>query len=116
MPNRSPLPVELLVRVAQTFRVLGDPSRLQILQALMSGPRTVNEVAENTNKGQANVSKHLGLLADAGMVSRTPRGTQVVYRIADRLVYRLCDMVCGSVRDQLAKQVEAHRQILKKSG
>ena len=115
MKKKTPLPAELLEHVANVFRVLGDPSRLAILQALMSGPKNVTQVVRQTGMGQANVSKHLGVLADARLVSRTKEGTQVIYEVTDPLVPRLCDMVCGSVRAGMARQVRANQRVLKKT-
>ncbi|MEI8197535.1 MAG: metalloregulator ArsR/SmtB family transcription factor [Phycisphaerae bacterium] len=110
-----PLPAEFLHRVAEVFRVLGDPSRLQILQMLMTGPQTVSQVVTATGMGQANVSKHLGVLAATQLVSRTKQGTQAIYEVADPLVYKLCDLVCGSVRARLQAQLKTTRQILQRT-
>lgn len=112
MSTKAPLSAEFLAHVAGVFRVLGDPSRLEILNALMSGPRNVTQVVEMTGKGQANVSKHLGVLADAQLVLRTRRGSQVIYEVSDPFVFRLCDLVCGSVRARLAAQIRSHKRII----
>lgn len=114
-PRHSPMPAEFLVRVAEVFRVLGDPSRLEILQTLMTGPQTVTQVVTATGMGQANVSKHLGVLAAAQLVSRTKQGTHAIYQVADPIVYKLCEAVCGSVRARLEAQVKAARQILQRT-
>ena len=113
MADKNLLPAELLERVAEIFRVVGDRSRLEILQALMAAPQSVGEVVEGTEKGQANVSKHLGVLAAAGLVSRTSRGTQAIYEVADPLVYKLCDIVCGSVRMKLAREIKVGQRVLR---
>jgi DNA-binding transcriptional ArsR family regulator len=114
MSSKNLLPPQILEHVVETFRVLGDLSRLEILQALMEEPRTVSQVVELTGKGQANVSKHLGILAAAGLVSRTKSGTAAIYAISDPLVHKLCDMVCSSVRGRLEREVKAGREALKK--
>jgi DNA-binding transcriptional ArsR family regulator len=110
---KNALSPQLLGEVAGTFRVLGDASRLEILQTLMGRPRTVTEVVELTGKGQANVSKHLGILALAGLVSRRKNGTQAIYAISDPLVQKLCDMVCNSVKARMARQMKAGRAALR---
>ena len=115
MAFKGAVPAELLERVAEIFRVLSDPSRLEILQALMNGPLAVGQVVHATGKGQANVSRHLALLAAAGLVSRTARGNQAIYEVADPLVYKLCDMVCGSIRNKLADEVKAHQRALRRA-
>lgn len=97
-----PLPDPLIELVAQRFRVLGEPMRIKLLDHLRDGAATVGELQEALGASQQNVSKHLGILASAGMVSRTKRGTSAVYAISDPGVFDLCDQVCGGVRRQIA--------------
>ncbi|HET9104223.1 MAG TPA: metalloregulator ArsR/SmtB family transcription factor [Solirubrobacteraceae bacterium] len=96
-----PLPEPLIELVAQRFRVLGEPMRIKLLDRLRDGEATVGELQEALGATQQNVSKHLGILHAAGMVSREKRGTSVVYAIADPGVFELCDQVCGGVRQQV---------------
>ncbi|GHF09086.1 hypothetical protein GCM10016455_32480 [Aliiroseovarius zhejiangensis] len=74
---------------AKLFRGLGDPSRLAILDALVSGERNVQEIVGDTGLGQPNVSNHLRCLLDCGLVSRRSEGRFVRYRLADRQVANL---------------------------
>jgi DNA-binding transcriptional ArsR family regulator len=97
-----PLPEDLADLIARRFRVLGDPLRVRMLDVLRDGELSVNELAERLDAGQQNVSKHLGVLADARIVSRRKQGNHVYYRIADDGVLALCEDVCGSLRDQLS--------------
>jgi DNA-binding transcriptional ArsR family regulator len=97
-----PLPPDLAVLIARRFRVLGDPLRVRILDLLRDEELSVNDLAERLGAGQQNVSKHLALLADAGMLARRKDGTRIYYRIADDGVFALCEQVCGSVQSQLA--------------
>ena len=96
-----PLPGPLIDLVAQRFRVLGEPMRIKLLDHLRSGPATVGELQEATGATQQNASKHLGILLDAGLVSRTKEGTSSRYAIADESVFELCEQVCGGLRSQL---------------
>jgi len=114
MPQSAPIPAAMLEHIAQIFRVLGDTSRLEILQILMCGAANVSEIVEKTGKGQANVSKHLAVLAGAGLVSRQKEGTQVIYTIADPLVGKLCGIVCGSVQEKFSDEIQEKRQLLRK--
>lgn len=82
--------------VARRFQVLGEPCRLRILQALQGGPRTVNEIVGDLDGNQPNISKHLQLLFDAGLVGRARSGNSVFYSIADPVVFKLCELVCHS--------------------
>ena len=96
-----PLTESLVDLVAQRFRVLGEPMRIRLLDRLREGEATVGELQQALGASQQNVSKHLGILHAAGMVSRTKRGTSVVYTIADPAVFDICDQVCGGIRRQI---------------
>ncbi len=100
-PLPGPLPEPLIDLVAQRFRVLGEPMRIKLLDRLRDGDATVGELQEALGASQPNVSKHLGILHGAGMVSRTKHGTRTVYSISDPSVFELCEQVCGGVRRQL---------------
>jgi DNA-binding transcriptional ArsR family regulator len=102
MMIQHPLPPELVELIAKRFRVLGDPLRITLLDRLRSGEATVSDLREATGASQQNVSKHLGVLLEAGIVRRAKRGTSSVYSIADEGVFDLCEQVCGGLRRQLA--------------
>lgn len=103
-----PLAPELLELVAERFKALAEPARLRILNALREREMTVSGIMEATGLGQANVSKHLQLLATLGFVARRKEGLHVFYRLADDDVFQLCDLMCG----RLAREAEARRQVL----
>jgi len=96
-----PLPEPLVELVAHRFRVLGEPMRIKLLDCLRESDASVTELQDALNASQQNVSKHLGILHAAGMVSRTKHGTTVRYAINEPGVFELCDQVCGSVGRQL---------------
>jgi DNA-binding transcriptional ArsR family regulator len=98
---QHPLPPALVELIAKRFRVLGDPLRITLLDHLRDGEATVSELREATGASQQNVSKHLGVLLEAGIVRRTKRGTASLYAIADEGVFDLCEQVCGGLRRQL---------------
>jgi DNA-binding transcriptional ArsR family regulator len=97
-----PLPEDLAELIARRFRVLADPLRVRTLDLLRDGELSVNAIAEQLGAGQQNVSKHLNVLADAGMVHRRKGGNHVYYGIADEGVFALCEQVCGSLQAQLS--------------
>lgn len=103
---------DLLAAVAERFKVLGEPMRLQILQLLRRGELTVSELVEATGLKQANVSKHLQLLLSHGFVSRRREGLYAWYRLADQDVFMLCDIMCGGLQRDLA----ARRKVLTAGG
>jgi DNA-binding transcriptional ArsR family regulator len=104
-----------LIHVADYFRALAEPSRLKIINALRDGEHNVGELTELCACSQANVSKHLTLLAQAGLVAREARGTSVYYRIADPTIYQLCDLVCGQLAQHFADQADLHAAFGKRS-
>lgn len=104
----SKLTPEALSLMADFFKVLSEVSRLQIVCSLKTGAKNVTEIIEETGLGQANVSKHLKMLTQAGVVAREQRGVCVYYRIANPFLFELCDLVC----DVLTMQVEQQSQQL----
>jgi DNA-binding transcriptional ArsR family regulator len=98
-----PLPDPLVELIAQRFRVLSEPTRIKLLDLLRDGPASVQQLTAASGSSQQNVSKHLGILHQAGLVTREKRGTSVLYAIADDSVFELCAHVCGGLRRQLAE-------------
>jgi DNA-binding transcriptional ArsR family regulator len=96
-----PLPEELAELIARRFRALSEPLRVRIVDLLRHQELSVTALADQLGAGQQNVSKHLAVLVDAGMLSRRKDGTHVYYGIADEGVFALCEQVCGSLQAQL---------------
>ncbi len=90
--------------VAAYFRALAVPLRLKILNALRNGERNVTQLTQELGCSQANVSKHLTLLAQVALVEKMSRSTNTYYRIADPKIFRLCDLVCGQIGKRYARQ------------
>jgi DNA-binding transcriptional ArsR family regulator len=101
---------EAIELIAARFRVLGEPMRLKILNALGESEMTVTELVAATGAGQANMSKHLAMLADAQLVARRKDGLNVCYRVSDETVFDICGAVCSSLGDRLTVQRDAVRQ------
>ncbi len=97
------LPDEALSQVASYFQALSEPNRLRVLNLLREGERSVGELAELCGSSAANISRHLTLLTQHGLVVRESRGTSALYSIADPSVYALCDLVCGSIARRLER-------------
>lgn len=98
---------EALMMIARRFSVLSEPLRLRLIHALFEGEKNVNTLVELTGGTQANVSRHLQTLTQAHILSRRKEGLQVFYAIADPTIFELCELVCGSLEKQFAKQAEA---------
>ena len=97
-----PLPDELAELIARRFKLLGEPTRIKLLDRLRGGEASVQELAAAVGTTQQNVSKHLGALADAGVLGRRKQGNFVYYSVVDDGVWQLCNDVCGSVERVVA--------------
>ncbi len=105
-PKKKMLSSGQLTAVSRLFSVLSEPSRLALLQALHDGPLSVNELVEECEMKQANVSKHLGVLHSHHLVKRERDGITVRYEIADPMIFSLCNLVCGKM-ERDAKRMAA---------
>ena len=109
--SHKPLAPETLRVVAQRFKVLAEPARLEVLNALRQGPLNVSELIEATGLNQANLSKHLQLLHASGFVDRRRDGLFVIYEVADHSVFTLCDLMCGQWKRHATAQVKHLRMV-----
>jgi DNA-binding transcriptional ArsR family regulator len=96
-----PLPDDLVELIARRFRVIGEPMRIRLRDRLRDGEATVGDLSEALSASQQNISKHLAVLADVGILGRRKEGNHVYYRVVDEGVFALCEAVCGSVQQQL---------------
>jgi ArsR family transcriptional regulator len=90
---------EELNRIAGRFKMLGEPMRLRILQAVCKAPRKVNDIVSATGSTQANVSKHLALLTAAGILTRQKNGQCVYYGVKDILAVKMCELVRAQIAE-----------------
>ena len=102
MPTANTVPQEVVQQVAEYFSILSEPMRLRILNLLREGEKCVQELVEATQTSQANVSKHLKVMLQAGILSRRSEGTSAYYKVEDELIFELCNLVC----DRLATRIE----------
>jgi DNA-binding transcriptional ArsR family regulator len=102
MPTANTVPQEVVQQVAEYFSILSEPMRLRILNLLREGEKCVQELVEATHTSQANVSKHLKVMLQAGILSRRSEGTSAYYKVEDELIFELCNLVC----DRLATRIE----------
>lgn len=102
----TPLSEEALILIASWFRTLAEPSRLKILRALEEKEKNITELVEATGLTQANVSRHVQSLVDAGMVGRRREGLTAICFIADPSIMELCDNVCNNLLKRLSQQVK----------
>ena len=102
-----PLGDDALELVAARFRSLADTSRLKLLNLLMRGESSVQDLVEESGLSQTNVSRHLGLLRREGLVGRSKDGNRALYHITDPSVEQLCQIVCGGLSDRLSEGLYA---------
>ncbi len=108
-PTSAPQPLSdtALELIASRFRALSEPMRLRLLSCLMSGERTVGQLVKASGSGQANVSKHLAVLREAGMIGTRKDGPSTLCFIADPIVNELCDMMCCRLREEMEVKARA---------
>lgn len=114
--SSKPMGGKMIERVAERFRILGDPLRLRLLQHISEGEMSVAELVEAVESTQANVSKHLQILLRAGVLERRKEGLRVFYRVVDPRVFELCDVVCGSLADHVNREMSVIEEEAKRSG
>lgn len=110
MKTKAPnLDRDQLEGVSRLFQVLAEPTRLGILQHLRDRPSSVGELVAGLDAKQANVSKQLGVLYDAGLVQRQRQGSQVFYSIREPMIFDLCALVCKKLQRDAQRQAELYR-------
>ncbi|MEO0488079.1 MAG: metalloregulator ArsR/SmtB family transcription factor [Cyanobacteria bacterium P01_A01_bin.123] len=102
----EPVSTEVVCQVAEYFSVLAEPMRLRLLNLLREGEQCVQDLVEGTATSQANVSKHLKVMLQAGILTRRTEGTSAYYSVTDDLIFELCGLVC----DRLATRIEEQAQ------
>jgi DNA-binding transcriptional ArsR family regulator len=95
---------DTLAAVADRFKVLAEPARLAVLNALRAQPMSVTTLIDETGLNQANLSKHLQLLYAHGFVQRQRSKSYVFYSLADESVFALCDIMCRQLKRHVAVQ------------
>ncbi|MEO8485831.1 MAG: metalloregulator ArsR/SmtB family transcription factor [Betaproteobacteria bacterium] len=90
--------------VAEYFGLLAEPTRLAILHTICNDERSVSAIVAATGATQTNVSRHLGLLHAAGVVSRRRDGSSVLYRVADPVFVEICRSACVRIAARIDAQ------------
>ncbi|NTV46966.1 MAG: winged helix-turn-helix transcriptional regulator [Chlorobiales bacterium] len=99
------MPDEMLNSIANRFKVLSEPMRLKILRTICNGEKTVQEIVDEAKASQANVSKHLALMYENGLVARRKEGLKCYYRLADDHVFQVCGLISKSIEDNLQERL-----------
>ena len=110
MKQMLPVPhPEVVQQVAEYFSLLSEPMRLRLLHLLRQEEKCVQELVEATHTSQANVSKHLKVMWQAGILSRRSEGTCAYYRVEDEMIFELCNQVCERLATRLEQQARSFR-------
>ena len=96
-----------LEQIAAYFKVLADPNRLQILSLLREGELNVGKLAERCSSTSANISRHLSILSQHGLITRKTQGTRAYYQLTDHSTYALCELVCENITQKINAQKDA---------
>src|SRR6476469_6789192 len=110
MKQTLPLPPEVVQQVAEYFSLLSEPMRLRLLHLLRDEEKCVQELVEATQTSQANVSKHLKVMWQAGILSRRSEGTSAYYKVEDVLIFDLCNLVCDRLATRIEQQAHHFRE------
>ena len=79
--------------MVETFAALAEPTRFRIVELLRAGPRSVNDIGDRLQLNQPQVSKHLRVLREVGLVEVRDRGRQRMYRLNSRPLKPIFDWV-----------------------
>ncbi len=109
MKSTESVPLEIVQQVSEYFSVLGEPMRLRILNLLRDGEKCVQDLVEATATSQANVSKHLKVMLQAGILTRRSEGTSAYYKVEDDLIFELCNLVCDRLATRIEQQAKHFR-------
>ncbi|NEQ33040.1 MAG: helix-turn-helix transcriptional regulator [Leptolyngbya sp. SIO4C5] len=105
----EPVSTEVVQQVAEYFSILSEPMRLRLLNLLRHQERCVQELVEATETSQANVSKHLKVMLQAGFLTRRTEGTSAYYSVSDNLTFELCQLVCDRIASRIEEQAQHFR-------
>lgn len=76
----------------EIFKALGDPTRLKILKTVHHGEKCVCEIVPATGKSQPNVSQHLKILKNAGLIRERKQGTNILVEAANEDIFKIIDI------------------------
>jgi len=96
---------------AELCKTMGNAARLQIVHVLREGPKRVSDIVEATALAQAKVSQHLAVLRAYGIVTTKREGKDVIYRIANPKLTRVCDLMREVLAEQASDRSEVFRAL-----
>lgn len=108
----SDLPLLVIERIADRFKLLGDPTRLRLVNALyLEGELAVGELVDRLETvSYGAVSKQLSLLRAQGVIERRRDGQRILYSICDPSLSDLCDAACRGVHDNWRRAADVFEE------
>ncbi|MEK6769699.1 MAG: metalloregulator ArsR/SmtB family transcription factor [Gemmatimonadota bacterium] len=103
-------------QLSRVGKALASPRRLELLDLLAQGPRTVEGLARESGQTIANASQHLKVLREARLVDSEKSGLYVTYRLADQEVAALCRALRGVAESRLAEIERVTKDFLRDRG
>jgi ArsR family transcriptional regulator len=100
---------------AEFCKSISNPKRQEILEALKEKEKTVNELMEETQISQSNLSQHLAILRSKGIVQTRREGTNIRYSIANKKIVKAYDLVSQVLMESLAVQNKTIKDALKRN-
>ncbi len=94
---------ELYRLQAEFCKGMAHPKRIQIIGILKSGEKTVGQLAKLTGIPQANMSQHLAMLRQLGLVNARRDGNSIYYAVSDRRIVDACELVRSCIGERLRK-------------
>lgn len=98
--EKSGMNIAMILELAEFFKILSEPVRLELLLALRERELTVGDLTSLTGTTTANVSKHLTMMKKAGLLERRKVGTLVYYSLRNETVFGICDCICNDIRSR----------------
>jgi len=89
------------------FKALGSPRRLMIIDLLVGGEMTVKELSGKIGASQSNISQHLSILRNVGVVKSERKERNVYYRLTDKRINKICDLACSLLKEVMSSREAA---------
>jgi len=102
--------------VARYFSLLSEPMRLRILHTICNGERSVSSIVQATGGTQTNVSRHLALMHQAGVVARRRDGSTILYRLMDPEFAQICRTMCIRIAGRIDADAPLRQELLDYAG
>ena len=92
---------------SEILEALAHPNRIRILESLRQGPRCNCEIAPELGLEQSNLSRHLKILVQAGVLFSWKDGLRVNFKVADERIFKILDIAATVARKDVARRAEA---------